>query len=163
MRGETMVAQEKPKSPVSEMYQPATGIRYSVASKDSWVSLAKGDPWDLIDFNFPGMKAASQADLETASRQVNWYLHEYVGCRLSNDGWNFAFTSGLSTGRGVHKGGVIFLPPEAAPPQVIVGPLRLGSHGDDVRILQTLLNGAPWNARLGVDGAFGIMTHRALI
>jgi hypothetical protein len=46
---------------------------------------------------------------------------------------------------------------------VIMGPLRLGSHGDDVRILQTLLNGAPWNARLDVDGAFGIRTHRALI
>jgi hypothetical protein len=69
-------------------------------------------------------------------------------------------------GRGVHKGGVIFLPPKGADAlqtQAIVGPLCLGSHGDGVRIVQTLLNEPPWNARLDLDGLFGIKTHRALV
>jgi hypothetical protein len=110
---------EKPTPSVPETFKPPTGRDYRVTSKDSWVSLAgalKIGPWDLIDFNFPGMKSAMQINAELASRQVNWYLSEYLGCRVSRDGRNLAFSEGLSAGRGVHKGGVIFLPPVAPPP-----------------------------------------------
>jgi hypothetical protein len=62
------------------------------------------DPWDLIDFNFPGIKEVRAKDAQLASRQVNWYLAEYVGCEKSTDSFNLAFSSRLTRGRGVHKG-----------------------------------------------------------
>jgi hypothetical protein len=99
---------EKPTPSVPETFKPPTGRDYRVTSKDSWVSLAgalKIGPWDLIDFNFPGMKSAMQINAELASRQVNWYLSEYLGYRVSRDGRNLAFSEGPSAGRGVHKGG----------------------------------------------------------
>ena len=47
---------------------------------------------------------------------INWYLFEYVGCKKSTDKCNYDFSSGLARGRGVHRGGKIFLPiPDAAP------------------------------------------------
>lgn len=115
------MATERPKSPVPETFKPPAGKPHTVNSKESWESLAHDltiDPWDLIEFNFPGMKAARAINAEHASRQVNWYLSEYVGCFVSNDGGkNLAFSSGLTgKGRGVHKGGVVFLPPTPVPP-----------------------------------------------
>ena len=44
----------------------------------------------------------------------------------------------------------------------IKGPLRLGSHGDSVKVLQRLLGARAPNARLAVDGRFGLKTHRAV-
>jgi hypothetical protein len=50
-----------------------------------------------------------------ACRQINWYLFEYIGCEKSTDKYNYDFSSGLARGRGVHRGGKIFLPiPDAA-------------------------------------------------
>jgi len=46
----------------------------------------------------------------------------------------------------------------------ITGPLRLGSKGEDVELLQVLLMAASGGAaRLDVDGAFDIRTHRAVL
>jgi hypothetical protein len=73
------------------------------------------DPWDLIDFNFPGLKRVKLANFQQATRQVNWYLREYVGCNTTTDGENWAFTSGLTTGKGGWKGGFIYVPPSAPP------------------------------------------------
>lgn len=115
-----MPAQEKPSVLVPETYKPS-GIRHPVKTGESWISLAKAagiDPWDLIDLNFPGMKKVSQVDRQRATRQVNWYLSEYVGCQTPAppDNQNWAFSSGLTKGKGVWKGGVIFLPPGPPPP-----------------------------------------------
>jgi hypothetical protein len=53
------VQKEKPTDPVSDTYKP-TGTRdYTVSHHDSWKRLAQElhmHPWDLIEFNFPGMK-----------------------------------------------------------------------------------------------------------
>jgi hypothetical protein len=115
-----MPNQQKPPAPVAESYRPPAGIRHPVTSGETWIGLARRaalDPWDLIDFNFPGVKLVKQRDFQLATRYVNWYLAEYVGCRaMSPDGQNFAFSSGVAGGKGVWRGGVIYLPPGTPPP-----------------------------------------------
>jgi hypothetical protein len=106
---------------------PTGGTRYRVKRNDTWISIARGlgiDPWDLIDFNFPGMQRAKTANFERASRQVNWYLREYVGCNTTTDGENWAFDSGLTMGTGSWKGGWIYLPPKVPPPPPPPTPVR---------------------------------------
>src|SRR5262245_42254540 len=106
--------QEKPPKPVLETYMPPSGVRHPVKTGESWQSIARDnriDAWDLIDFNFPGTKDTKLRDFQLATRQVNWYLSEYVGCQTpSLDRQNWAFTSGLTKGKGVWKGGVIYIP-----------------------------------------------------
>lgn len=107
---------ERPQPPAPEIRSLPKGVRHAVSAHDSWVSLAQSlgsDPWDLIEFNFPGVKQVKQADTERATRQVNWYLSEYLGCQDSNDGGrNYAFGAHLAgRGRGDYRGGVIYLPP----------------------------------------------------
>ena len=91
-----------------------------MAAGETWISLAKRigiDPWDLIEFNFPGVKLVKQRNFQQATRQVNWYLAEYVGCRaMSRDRQNFAFSSGTTGGKGGWRGGFIYLPPGTPPP-----------------------------------------------
>jgi hypothetical protein len=116
------VQKEKPGASVlvQETYVPPLAYEHTVKDGESWVSLAResslADPWELIDFNFPGTKEMHNKDAKRASRQVNWYLAEYVGCEKSADSYNLAFSSNLSSGRGVHKAGKIFLP-VAGPPR----------------------------------------------
>jgi hypothetical protein len=109
-----------PIPPQKDTFIPPGGVAYHVTLRDSWVSLATGlgiDPWELIDFNFPGMRPINVFNHELATRYVNWYLSEFVGCTISRDGGkNFAFSDGQTGGRGVHRGGVIFLPPRRPPP-----------------------------------------------
>jgi hypothetical protein len=89
------VLKEKPKDSVKETYSPALATDYTVQGGDSWVGLARKiglvDPWDLIDFNFPGIKEVRAKDAQLASRQVNWQLAEYVGCenRPTPSIWRF--------------------------------------------------------------------------
>ena len=80
---------------------PPGGFRdaYRVGDKPgaNWQTVAAGfgvpDVWDLIWFNF-----------RTADpREVNFYLHRYVGCWQSNDAKNFSFMGA--------EPGVIFIPP----------------------------------------------------
>jgi hypothetical protein len=108
-----------------------------VAAGETWISLAKRigiDPWDLIEFNFPGIKLVKQRDFQQATRQVNWYLAEYVGCRaISPDRQNFAFSSGTTGGKGGWKGGFIYLPPGTPPPPPIapIPPVAPHTSGPD--------------------------------
>jgi hypothetical protein len=105
-----------------EIRTPPKGTAHQVGPGDSWVTLAKPlhiDPWELIEFNFPGTLTVMRFDPQRATRQVNWYLEQYVGCTQSNDGGkNYAFGSGLAgRGRGDYKDGRIYLPPpRVAPP-----------------------------------------------
>ena len=63
----------------------------------NWQTVAAGfgvpNVWDLIWFNFR----------TTDPREVNFYLHRYVGCWQSNDAKNFSFMGA--------EPGVIFIPP----------------------------------------------------
>lgn len=80
---------------------PPGGFRdaYRVGDKPgaNWQTVAAGfgvpDVWDLIWFNFR----------TTDPREVNFYLHRYVGCWQSNDAKNFSFMGA--------EPGVIFIPP----------------------------------------------------
>jgi hypothetical protein len=49
--------------------------------------------WDLIWFNFD----------TDEPREVNWYMHHYVGCWQSNDGKNFSFRDA--------DPGIVYMPP----------------------------------------------------
>ena len=72
---------------------------YRVGDKPgaNWQTVAAGfgvpNVWDLIWFNFQ----------TTDPREVNFYLHRYVGCWQSNDAKNFSFKGA--------EPGVIFIPP----------------------------------------------------
>jgi hypothetical protein len=78
---------------------PPAGYRgfYRVKTGESWQSVSLGylvpDVWDLIAFNFRTENP----------REVNWYMHHYVGCWKSNDGKNFSFTDA--------DPGFIYIPP----------------------------------------------------
>ena len=112
------VQKEKPTDPVPDRYKPTDAMEYTVSDNYSWERLAQEFhmyPWDLIDFNFPGMKQLLRSNPQRACRQINWYLLEYIGCDKSTDKYSYDFSSGLARGRGVHKGGKTFLPiPDAA-------------------------------------------------
>ena len=71
----------RPASPVARDYRPASGQSYKVKDNDSWVTLAKDKgwrPWELIRYNYPGLPSSEHH----AAPEVNWYLQEYVGCKL---------------------------------------------------------------------------------
>ena len=110
--------EEIPSPLVPDSYVPPDGTRHPVQTGQTWIRIAAShsiDPWDLIDFNFPGLKRLRLADPQRATRQVNWYLREYVGCNTSKDHENWDFTSGLRGGRGSWRGGFIFTPPKVIP------------------------------------------------
>jgi hypothetical protein len=99
----------RPTNPVPRSFTPVDGERYKVRDGDSWVALAQQasaaasasvDPWGLIRYNFPGLPA----DTHAASMEVNWYLQEYVGCKLlTPERDNYVFSSSASPG-------IIYLP-----------------------------------------------------
>src|SRR5215208_3520870 len=110
--------EETPSPLVPDSYVPRDGTRQPVLTGQTWATIAAArsiDPWDLIDFNFPGLKRLKLADSQRATRQVNWYLREYVGCNFSKDNENWDFTSGLTGGRGNWRGGFIYIPPKDIP------------------------------------------------
>lgn len=60
-------------------YFPTTGEDWgSIAQRDG-----RTDVWDLIRDNFQ----------TSDPKEVNWYLQNFVGCTVSNDGKNFSFSS----------------------------------------------------------------------
>jgi hypothetical protein len=94
---------KRPRSPVAKDFVPQGGLPYRVSDGDSWTSIARQHniaPWKLIRFNFPDLSK----DQPTATREVNWYLQENVGCRtVTADGKNYIFSSSAEPG-------VIYLP-----------------------------------------------------
>lgn len=100
-----------------ENHVPPGTTAYTVKAGDDWASLASGrgiDAWGLIDLNFPGLGALNARNHQLATRHVNWYLRDYVGCSVISNR-NYAFSTNITGGKGVHKRGVIFLPPKVAP------------------------------------------------
>jgi hypothetical protein len=94
-------SEEKPTTPVPDTYVPPVGTVIR-SRTTSWVKIAQAqtppiDAWGLIDFNFPGTNG--EAERHNASRQVNWYLREYVGCQTASiDRQSWAFTFPLPGG-----------------------------------------------------------------
>jgi len=102
-----MPSEKSPAIPVPDSVVPAGGIPYKVKTGDTLVSIAKAygiEEWMLNDFNW---KTGNPYDPAV----VNWYLREYMGCTVpTHDKANWTFTSGLTGGRGVWKGGILYLP-----------------------------------------------------
>lgn len=97
---------------------PAGGLPYKVKDGESWGTVAQRnnmEAWALIRFNYPTLPPV----LNSAVREVNWYLKEYVGCRqLTRDGCNYMFSSSADPG-------LIYLPgPCAEPPEELKVPVN---------------------------------------
>jgi hypothetical protein len=90
---------------------PPNGKPYKVKDGDSWTSLAQAksmDVWALIRFNYPTLPSS----IGDAALEVNWYLQNYVGCKLlTKDNKNYCFSTAASPG-------TIYFPPDAPPKQV---------------------------------------------
>lgn len=81
-----MAIEQAPAQPISRDFIPENSTPYHVKDGDSFVSIAREnnmDVWDLIYANFKTRKPA----------EVNWYLREYVGCKLQTKNersWRFS-------------------------------------------------------------------------
>ena len=99
--------ERQPKHPVPSMVPPEGGTAYFVRDGDTWELVAHNyhlDAKELIRYNFK----------TTDPKEVNWYLHWYVGCKLPDlPQYNWTFSSGIKGGMGYWKKGVIYLPPGA--------------------------------------------------
>lgn len=91
-----MPLERKPLKPLARGFVPAPSIPYRVADGDTWGTVAARyslDPKALIKFNFK----TNNTD------EVNWYLRQTVGCKVTRDGLNWAFSSSADPG-------VIYIP-----------------------------------------------------
>jgi hypothetical protein len=85
-----MVLMKPPAAPIpwnNGNFGPTGYYPYPVMTGDNWEKIAHRDGrthvWDLIRDNF------RTDDPE----EVNWYLQNFVGCTVSNDGKNYSFSS----------------------------------------------------------------------
>jgi hypothetical protein len=84
---EKMVNVRTPANPVNKrgLWPPKNSKPYPVHYDDDWWKVAKAHNipvWDLIEFNFQTL----------VPEEVNWYLRELVGCKISTDkGRNYSF------------------------------------------------------------------------
>ena len=99
-----MVNETTPPNPVQNrgMWPPKNGREYQVLDSDDWRKIAgreRIDASDLIKFNFD----------TNVPEEVNWYLRELVGCKVTNDGRNYVFAGADPSKR------KIYLPPAPDP------------------------------------------------
>ena len=137
-----------PARPVGKSFVPAGGVQYHVITGDSWVTLAqrvKLSPWDLIRYNYPGLPT----DIQSAAKEVNWYLREYVGCtQVTSNGRNYEFSTGDTPGK-------IWLP-SGAPSVPIPTPAAVPSPDEVARkqVLTALRDPAVSRMSFGVGRVF---------
>lgn len=102
----------RPTNPLPKSFVPQGGVPYRVVNGDSWVKIAgqhNMNPWALIRFNYPNLPV----DEEAASREVNWYLQEYVGCLdVTPDRKNYVFSLSATPG-------IIYVPSPQKTPQSV--------------------------------------------
>ena len=110
-----MPNERSPAKPLPPSYVPPNGTAYTVKDGDDWYSVARDhqrDVYALIYFNFQTLMP----------EEVNWYLKRNVGCNVTKDGQNWAFSSRLKPGK-------IYIPPTSYTfdPTVITAkpPLRI--------------------------------------
>jgi len=117
----------KPLKIVPKNYVPPGARPYKVKDGDTWETVARAhgiNPSDLVVFNF-GTKD---------SREINWYLHHYVGCTLpTHDGHNWRFSSHANPG-------IIYVPqhPRAT---LVMPPLVIEGHVEAPSILRNVWAG----------------------
>lgn len=79
-----------PPKPRPPWPRPGSRRTVKVGGADTWQTVATqnhvADVWDLISWNF-----GTVGNEQPTPRQVNWYMHHYVGCWRSHDSKNFSF------------------------------------------------------------------------
>jgi LysM domain len=86
-----MPMERAPIHPLPRNYQPAQSTPYRVKNGDRWETVASQfgvSVNKLINFNFGTNK----------TDEVNWYLKRNVGCNITIDGINWAFSSSANPG-----------------------------------------------------------------
>src|SRR4051794_9196287 len=97
--------EEYPRKLIPLDYWPPPGIQHPVKTGERWESIAAQYGVDvkvLIHHNFK----------TTRPNEINWYLRHLIGCNVSTDGLNWAFTSGLKPGYIVVPATTINMEPE---------------------------------------------------
>ena len=77
---------------------PRPGVPYPVADNDDWASVARRfgvTARELI---------ANNCGLNATPEEINWYLHQRVGCNVTRDGRNWSFSKSA-------KPGLLYIPP----------------------------------------------------
>lgn len=79
-----------PPKPRPPWPRPGSRRTVQVGGADTWQTVATqnhvADVWDLISWNF-----GTPGNEQPTPRQVNWYMHHYIGCWRSHDSKNFSF------------------------------------------------------------------------
>jgi hypothetical protein len=77
---------------------PRPGLPYKVVDNDDWASIAKRHNVTAREL------IANNCGLNATPAEINWYLHQRVGCNVSRDGRNWSFSKSASPG-------LLFIPP----------------------------------------------------
>jgi hypothetical protein len=80
-----------PRNLIPLNYWPPPGIQHPVKTGERWESVAAQYGVDVKALIYHNFKT-------TRSNEVNWYLHNIIGCTESTDGKNYAFSTGLKPG-----------------------------------------------------------------
>src|SRR4051794_25740340 len=86
-----MPIEDLPRNPIPQDYWPPPGIKHPVQTGERWETVADRYGVDVKDLIYHNFKT-------TRPNEVNWYLRNIIGCNLSTDGRNWAFSSGLIPG-----------------------------------------------------------------
>ena len=142
--------EEYPRKLIPKNYWPPPGIKHPVQTGERWESIAAKYGIDVKALIYHNFKT-------TRPNEVNWYLKHVIGCKVSTDGLNWAFTSGLTPGYIVVPGTTVNMEPEvytATESEIkrlkpIVKSIR-GLVGERIRCLLALAErvGSPGDERL---------------
>jgi hypothetical protein len=102
--------EEKPKPPklVGPEYRPDGSFDHDVSDGESWASLA-------TRYKVPAKKIIEDNFKTTNAYEINWYLREYVNCKLPTpDGYNWRFSTSARQGGIPGRAGKIFIVPNWA-------------------------------------------------
>ncbi len=99
--------EEKPKASklVGPEYRPDGSFDHDISDGESWASLA-------TRYKVPAKKIIEDNFKTTNAYEINWYLREYVNCKLPTaDGYNWRFSTSARQGGIPGRAGKIFIVP----------------------------------------------------
>jgi hypothetical protein len=102
--------EEKPKPPklVGPEYRPEGAFDHDVSDGESWQSLADR-------YKIPAKKIIEDNFKTTNPYEINWYLREYVNCKVPTpDGYNWKFSTSARQGGIPGRAGKVFIVPNWA-------------------------------------------------
>ncbi len=111
-----MPLERKPLKIVPKSYVPPGSKPYKVRDGDSFDTIARGHGLKSSDLEFANFGTHDP-------KEINWYLHHYVGCVLpTHDGHNWRFSTGASPG-------IIHIPLRTLvmPPMIVEGHIESSS------------------------------------